>query len=155
MSKGLIIVLIILAIIVLGVVVFMFLMKRRKNKLINGVNELEIRKNQLDSLPVLAELAKIEEIAKSEQLEEKIRDFKERYHMYSMDFEEFLWAYGYTSEQIEELYQKLIKFEPLDDLTHKTLSEVFKDYIFTGGMPKAVQTFINEKNFFNIFQMQK
>ena len=81
MSKGLIIVLIILAIIVLGVVVFMFLMKRRKNKLINGVNELEIRKNQLDSLPVLAELAKIEEIAKSEQLEEKIRDFKERYHI--------------------------------------------------------------------------
>lgn len=81
--------------------------------------------------------------------------FKERYHMYSMDFEEFLWAYGYTSEQIEELYQKLIKFEPLDDLTHKTLSEVFKDYIFTGGMPKAVQTFINEKNFFNVFQMQK
>jgi len=81
--------------------------------------------------------------------------FKERYHMYSMDFEEFLWAYGYTSEQIEELYQKLIKLEPLDDLTHKTLSEVFKDYIFTGGMPKAVQTFINEKNFFNVFQMQK
>ena len=47
MSKGLIIVLIILAIIVLGVVVFMFLMKRRKNKLINGVNELEIRMNEL------------------------------------------------------------------------------------------------------------
>ena len=81
--------------------------------------------------------------------------FKERYHMYSMDFEEFLWAYGYTEEQIEELYQKLIKLEPLDDLTHKTLSRIFKEYIFAGGMPKTVQIFINEKNFFNVFPKQK
>lgn len=81
--------------------------------------------------------------------------FKERYHMYSMDFEEFLWAYGYTDEQIDELYQKLIKLEPLDDLTHKTLSKLYKEYIFAGGMPKAIQTFINEKNFFNVFPKQK
>ena len=81
MKKGLIIGLIILAIIVIGVVTFILIRKRKKNKLINGVNELEIRKNKLDSLPVLTELAKIEEIAKSEQLEEKIRDFKERYHI--------------------------------------------------------------------------
>lgn len=81
--------------------------------------------------------------------------FKERYHMYSMDFEEFLWANGYTDEQIEELYKKLINLEPLDDLTHKTLSNVFKEYVFTGGMPKIVQTFIDEKNFFNVFPKQK
>lgn len=81
--------------------------------------------------------------------------FKERYHMYSMDFEEFLWAYGYTNEQIEALYQKLIKCEPLDDLTHKTLSRIFKEYVFAGGMPKAVQSFIDEKNFFNVFPKQK
>lgn len=81
--------------------------------------------------------------------------FKERYSMYAMDFEEFLWAYGYTDEQIEELYQKLINLEPLDDLTHKTLSRIFKEYVFAGGMPKTVQIFINEKNFFNVFPKQK
>ena len=74
--------------------------------------------------------------------------FKERYRMYSMDFEEFLWAYGYTEEQIERLYEKLIKLEPLDDLTHNTLTRIFKEYVFVGGMPKAVQTFMDEKNFF-------
>ena len=81
--------------------------------------------------------------------------FKERYHMHSLDFEEFLWAYGYKDEQIEELYQKLLKLEPLDSLTHHTLLKVFKEYIFAGGMPKMVQTFIDEKNYFNVFTKQK
>lgn len=81
--------------------------------------------------------------------------YKERYHMYSMDFEEYLWAYGYTDEKIETLYQKLIKLEPLDDLTHKTLSKIYKEYVFAGGMPKAVQTLIDENNFFNVFPKQK
>ena len=55
---------------------------RRKNKKVfdNEINNLEIKKNSLDSLPVMVELSKIEDIAKSEQLEEKIADFKERYH---------------------------------------------------------------------------
>lgn len=54
---------------------------RRKNKKVfdNEINSLEIKKNSLDSLPVMVELSKIEDIAKSEQLEEKIADFKERY----------------------------------------------------------------------------
>lgn len=81
--------------------------------------------------------------------------FKERYHMYSMDFEEFLWAYGYSNEQIEELYQRLIQLKPLDELTHTTLSKIYKEYIYTGGMPAAVQLFINEGNFFNVFAKQK
>ena len=81
--------------------------------------------------------------------------FKERYHMFSMDFEEFLWAYGYNDEQIEEIYQNLIKLKPLDNLTHETLTRIYKEYIFVGGMPKIVQTFMDEKNYFNIFPKQK
>lgn len=81
--------------------------------------------------------------------------FKEKYHMYSMDFEEYLWAKGYNENQIEELYQKLIKLEPLDKLTHEILSKLFKEYVFIGGMPKAVQLFIDDKKFFNVFSTQK
>ena len=81
--------------------------------------------------------------------------YKERYHMFSMDFEEFLWAYGYSDEQIEELYNSLKDLKPLDELTHNTLSRIFKEYIYAGGMPKAVQIFINEKNYFNVFPKHK
>ena len=31
------------------------------------------------------------------------------YNMYSMDFEEFLWAKGYTEEQIDDLYKCMIE----------------------------------------------
>ena len=65
--------------IVLSVLVILGMRKRTKNKLLNQVNELEIKKNNLDSMPVMVELAKIEDIAKSEQLEEKINEFKTRF----------------------------------------------------------------------------
>ena len=81
--------------------------------------------------------------------------FIERIEMFSMDFEEFLWAYGYNENQIIDLYNHLINIKPLDNVTHDTLSKIFNEYIFTGGMPKHVQTYMDEKNYFNVFRMQK
>lgn len=75
----LIIVLSVIASIVLSILTIRKMRKKTKNKLLNQVNELEIRKNNLDSMPVMVELSKIEDIAKSEQLEEKISEFKVRY----------------------------------------------------------------------------
>ena len=65
--------------IILSVLVILSMRKRTKNKLIKQVSDLEIKKNNLDSMPVMVELAKIEDIAKSEQLEEKINEFKNRF----------------------------------------------------------------------------
>jgi len=39
--------------------------------------------------------------------------YNKDYEMYSMDFEEFLWAKGYSPEQIEEYYRHLIEVKPL------------------------------------------
>ena len=75
----LIIAIAIVLVITLSILVIRAMRKKSKKKLINQVNELEVKKNNLDSLPVMVELAKIEDIAKSEQLEEKISEFKVRY----------------------------------------------------------------------------
>ena len=64
---------------VLGLLTIKLMRRTQNKKLLEGVNNLEIRKNNLDSLPVMVELSKIEDIAKSEQLEEKLNDFKVRY----------------------------------------------------------------------------
>lgn len=62
--------------------VCVYLIRRfERKKLENQVTELEIKKNNLDSLPILVELSKVEDIAKSEQLEEKLNDFKEKYQI--------------------------------------------------------------------------
>ena len=42
-----------------------------------------------------------------EEIESNAVGFKEDYEMHSMDFEEFLWAKGYSAEQIESLYQHM------------------------------------------------
>ena len=72
---------------IISVIIFVFLSiftiklmrKHTKKKMVNGVDTLEIKKNNLNSMPVMVQISKIEEIAKSEQLEEKINDFKVRY----------------------------------------------------------------------------
>ena len=68
--------------------------------------------------------------------------FKTEYKMDSMDFEEFLWANGYQSKQIEELYKEILNLNKLSETTMIAMRDLFKKYIFTGGMPKAVTTFI-------------
>ena len=41
------------------------------------------------------------------EIESNSVGYKEDYEMYSMDFEEFLWAKGYAEDFIEELYQHM------------------------------------------------
>ena len=68
--------------------------------------------------------------------------YKEDYNMYSMDFEEFLWARGFSSEQIDDLYKKMLNIEPLTDLEFDTYLNIFHEYMVVGGMPKIVDTFV-------------
>ena len=65
--------------VVLSIFTIYLMRKKEKKDLENNVNNLEIKKNNLNSLPILVELSKIEDIAKSEQLEEKVTEFKLRY----------------------------------------------------------------------------
>ena len=77
------------------------------------------------------------------------------YIMRSMDFEEFLWAKGYKEEQIEDLYTCMKNIEPLTESAYNTMLENFKEYMVLGGMPRIVATFIKNKNFSDILEMQK
>ena len=63
----------------LSILIIRKMRNKARNKLLDQVNELQIKKNNLESMPVMVELSKIEDIAKSEQLEEKISEFKVRY----------------------------------------------------------------------------
>ena len=80
---------------------------------------------------------------------------KEDYDMYSMDFEEFLWALGYKKEQIEDLYTCMKEVKPLSTSAYEIMSRNFLDYVILGGMPSIVSKFVENKNFTNILKMQK
>lgn len=81
--------------------------------------------------------------------------YKEDYVMYSLDFEEFLWAKGYKNEQIEDLYEHMKELKPFSELELNVMFENFKDYIIVGGMPAIVVKFVENKNFSGILKMQQ
>lgn len=80
---------------------------------------------------------------------------KTDYEMYSMDFEEFLWAKGYKKEQIEDMYSYMIKCEPLPKIMYDVMMDNFYEYMVIGGMPEIVKKFIDQKNYSGILDMQK
>ena len=77
------------------------------------------------------------------------------YVMHSLDFEEFLWALGYKSEQIDDLYQHMIDLRPLSNTQYQVMLSHFKDYMIVGGMPEIVRTFVENKNFSGILPLQR
>lgn len=81
--------------------------------------------------------------------------YKEDYNMYSMDFEEFLWARGFSNGQIDYLFKKMINLEPLSDLEFNTYLDIFHEYMVIGGMPKVVDTFVTNNNFQHTLKLQR
>ena len=65
--------------------------------------------------------------------------------MYPMDFEEFLWAIGdrISAETIKMLLEKK---RPAGNTIHRNLMRNFRLYMLIGGMPQAVETYIEHNN---------
>lgn len=81
--------------------------------------------------------------------------FKEDYTMYSLDFEEFLWANGYNDTQIDDIYNYMKNLKPLPETYIDKLNQLYRDYIFVGGMPEAVKLFITNGKFSEPFNVQR
>ncbi len=65
--------------------------------------------------------------------------------MYPMDFEEFLWAINdeVTADTIKTL---LANKKPAGDILHRSLMRIFRLYMLIGGMPQAIETYLDENN---------
>ena len=65
--------------------------------------------------------------------------------MYPMDFEEFLWATG--DETTAGTIKTLIKSNhPAGNALHRNLMRIFRLYMLIGGMPQAIETYIESNN---------
>ncbi len=75
--------------------------------------------------------------------------------MFSLDFEEFLWANGVLPQSIDDIKQYFIKKEKVPTAMHERMLGLFKEYIVVGGMPRVVSEFVTTHNFANVFKIQK
>lgn len=80
---------------------------------------------------------------------------KTDYIMRSMDFEEFLWAKGYTDKQIDDIYSYMKELKPLPESLYNIFLNLFKEYMVVGGMPLVVKNFIEEGTYKNVLTLQR
>ncbi|MBO4741437.1 MAG: DUF4143 domain-containing protein, partial [Bacteroidales bacterium] len=71
------------------------------------------------------------------------------------DFEEFLWANGYTDTQINSLLDHLISQTPFNDLEMSVMTKLFIEYAVVGGMPEILNNYIQNHLFYDILPLQK
>ena len=75
--------------------------------------------------------------------------------MYPLDFEEFLWANGIT-EQVIGLLKKNMEMQiPIPEALHSRMRQLLLQYTVVGGMPDAVQTFVNTKQMDEVLRIQR
>ena len=80
---------------------------------------------------------------------------KEDYEIHSMDFEEFLWAKGYSEDFVEGLYRHMHELKPFSQLQLDVLFGLFREYVTLGGMPEVVNTYIRNNNFSGTLELQR
>lgn len=81
--------------------------------------------------------------------------FEEVYRMYPMDFEEFLWANGVQQTTIDYLKKAFDEFTPVSESVHETMKKLFYTYMVVGGMPEAVQTYVDTHDIAKVISFQK
>ena len=80
--------------------------------------------------------------------------YKTDYTMYSLDFEEFLWAKGYDNAA-GEILAHMTSQKPFSEVELKVYSSLFMDYCILGGMPAVVKQYIEKGTFEGVLDIQQ
>ena len=75
--------------------------------------------------------------------------------MYPLDFEEFLWANGIAEPVIELLKKNLDAETPVPEALHQRMRQLLLQYAVVGGMPEAVQTFVDTRQMNDVLRIQR
>lgn len=75
--------------------------------------------------------------------------------MFPLDFEEFLYANGMNAMALDVLKQKFMQRESLDEATHDKMMDLFRKYLLVGGLPDAVNAFVEQKNIQMVREVQR
>lgn len=75
--------------------------------------------------------------------------------MYPLDFEEFLLAMGCAQETIDGIRKKFLMGESLNESLHNYMLQQFKLYLLVGGLPEAINKFLENRNMTHVREVQR
>lgn len=76
-------------------------------------------------------------------------------NMYSLDFEEFLWAEGIDKEVIKKVKEYFDNIEKIPSSLNENLFKYLRKYMVIGGMPEVVNTYVETKDFHEVDIIQR
>jgi hypothetical protein len=75
--------------------------------------------------------------------------------MFQLDFEEFLIANGFGTEALNMLRSAYENRQSLTEEHHNYVMDLFRRYLLVGGMPEAVNTYLNTHNIVRVREVQE
>ena len=90
-----------------------------------------------------------------QRIESNSVGYKKDYEMFSMDFEEFLWAKGYDETFTDDLLVHMKEFRPFSELEMSVYHSLFLDFTILGGMPAILSEYIQRNTFEGSLDLQQ
>ena len=75
--------------------------------------------------------------------------------MHGLDFEEYLWGIGISDDMIRSLQSFFTEKMAVPEGIHNQMMSYYRQYIATGGMPEAVQKYIDTKDYREVDKVQR
>jgi hypothetical protein len=135
-------------------------MKERENTLI-FIDEIQAYPQLLTLLKFLAQDNKFTYIASGSLLGVTLSETTSipmgsirKVRMFPLDFEEFLYANGMNALVISAMRKKFERMEALDEPMHNKMMDLFRKYLLVGGLPDAVNAYLETKNIQRVREIQ-
>jgi len=81
--------------------------------------------------------------------------YETKVELRSLDFEEFLWAFGISDDAISHISDAIKEKKPLTSSVMKKMDEYHRLYAVIGGMPRAVSRFLETNSFGEVFSVHR
>lgn len=133
-----------------------------KGKTVVFFNEVQECKEIVTAIKFLVEEGSYRYILSGSLLRVELKDIRSVpvgymtiYEMFPMDFFEFCEANRVSEKIILRLKECFEKQELIDNVIHEKMLELFQLYLLVGGMPAAVQTYLQHNNLREVQEIQK
>ena len=91
----------------------------------------------------------------TEQIDSIPVGYEKQIMMYSLDFEEFLWANGYGDDAINYLKEFYLSKTKVPFEINNKYEQLLREYLVVGGMPEVVADFAVNKDFNRVQDIQE
>ena len=135
-------------------------MKQKENTLI-FIDEIQTYPHLLTLLKFLSQDGKFTYIASGSLLGVTLSETTSipmgsirKVRMFPLDFEEFLYANGMNELAVSAMRKKFERLESLDEAVHNKMMDLFRKYLLVGGLPDAVNAYLETKNIRRVREIQ-